>query len=286
MSVQAAMPNVKGATVVALATTAIQATTYNAGYFEYVRVNPTGGAFAVNLPTAVNRKNFVICVKNVTTSTNAVTLTPNGAETIDGALTKAITAGYGSCCLISDGANWLIQNTDAAVATQIKDLRQNNTANTVVANTTTETNLDSFTINAGTLVVGDLVRIRADGQIVNNDTAPANFRLRVELDGNAILDTTDIEVIPGVNPGTWKLETGFAVRTIGATGTVRPLAGSFSIDNTPETAHKCEQSTDNNADIVVDTTGALNLVVTIEMSVADVALTTTLINSFVHVESV
>jgi hypothetical protein len=70
--------------------------------------NPTGGAFAVQLPSAANRHGLEVGVKNITASTNAITITPVAGETIDGAASYAMTVGYTAITMLSDGENWII----------------------------------------------------------------------------------------------------------------------------------------------------------------------------------
>lgn len=77
---------------------------------QLVRMDPTGGARIVDLP-AINAQNAggTIAVKNVTASANAITLTPAGADTIDGAATAVIAVARGSLTIVSDGvSNWNI----------------------------------------------------------------------------------------------------------------------------------------------------------------------------------
>jgi len=63
----------------------------------------------VNLPTAVGLKGKIFVVKDGAGSAGAnnITIDPNGAETIDGAATKAITTNYGSLRFYSTGSAWL-----------------------------------------------------------------------------------------------------------------------------------------------------------------------------------
>lgn len=74
---------------------------------ELLRVNPTGGAFPVTLPSAIRLRGRRLAVKNVTASTNAITLTPAGAEKIDDGATYVMTVAREVVYLESDGANWL-----------------------------------------------------------------------------------------------------------------------------------------------------------------------------------
>lgn len=65
------------------------------------------GSFAITLPTAVGNSGLTKTIKNISAATT-ITVTPNGAETIDGAATVALSNRYDSITVISDGANWYI----------------------------------------------------------------------------------------------------------------------------------------------------------------------------------
>lgn len=88
--------------------TSIKTTTYTAAVGDLVRCDPSGGGFIVNLPTAVGNLNTGLVVKNVTSSTNTITITPNGGQTIDGDANFVISIGRQSITLASDGSNWVI----------------------------------------------------------------------------------------------------------------------------------------------------------------------------------
>ncbi len=76
------------------------------GWYMYL-VDATAGNIVINFPTAVGN-NAVYTVKKVDASANTVTLTPNGAETIDGAATKIIRFQNTSVDIYSDNANLYI----------------------------------------------------------------------------------------------------------------------------------------------------------------------------------
>lgn len=88
--------------------TAVKTAAYTAAAWDLVRCDPSGGGFTVNLPTAVGRGGEGIIVKNVTTSTNAITVDGNAAETIDGSATATLNTARGVLRLVSDGGNWLV----------------------------------------------------------------------------------------------------------------------------------------------------------------------------------
>lgn len=68
--------------------------------------DPTGGACVQNLPVAVEGSIYVI--KHDSASANTVTVTPNGAQTIDGA-PNLVLATRGSCVLLGVvGVGWSV----------------------------------------------------------------------------------------------------------------------------------------------------------------------------------
>jgi hypothetical protein len=66
----------------------------------------SAGAQTVNLPTAVGRSEDLYIVVKTDSSTNAVTINPNGAETIDGASEVILRHQYEQWSGVSDDANW------------------------------------------------------------------------------------------------------------------------------------------------------------------------------------
>lgn len=89
--------------------TAVKTSAYNAVICDLVRVNPTGGTFAVTLPTAVGQEGRGITTCNRSASTNAVTFTTTGGQTINGMASgvDSIASAWGVVTHVSDGANWI-----------------------------------------------------------------------------------------------------------------------------------------------------------------------------------
>jgi hypothetical protein len=73
------------------------------GYNVY-NVDASAGAVVLNFPTAVANAAWYV-VKKIDSSLNTVTLTPNGAETIDGAVNKVIKFQNTSVDVYSDNSN-------------------------------------------------------------------------------------------------------------------------------------------------------------------------------------
>ncbi len=91
--------------------TEVQDEAYTAVPWDYVLCDPSGGAFAVTLPKASENPNAEIGVKNVTSSTNEITITPATGETIDGSSTQIIASAYTSITMLAltDRAEWAIE---------------------------------------------------------------------------------------------------------------------------------------------------------------------------------
>lgn len=70
--------------------------------------NATGGAFTVTLPTAASTSGQIFNIKKTDSSANAVTIDPNGAETIDGASTLVLNTQWQSAQIQSNGTAWYL----------------------------------------------------------------------------------------------------------------------------------------------------------------------------------
>lgn len=68
----------------------------------------TGGAFTMNLPSAIEMAGRTFTIKKIDSSINAVTVDGDGSETIDGATTYALVTQYKYVTVQSDGANWVV----------------------------------------------------------------------------------------------------------------------------------------------------------------------------------
>ena len=73
-----------------------------------VVVDATAGAVSIALPAAAISRGRVLYIKKIDATANTVTLDPIGAETIDGAATKATAVQYYSFTIVCDGSGWWI----------------------------------------------------------------------------------------------------------------------------------------------------------------------------------
>jgi hypothetical protein len=100
--------NSSGQKVVGLVSKVFADSPYTVSSTDYVILyDPTGGGSTVNLPAAASNSGRVLVVKHSSTSGNTVTLDGNGAETIDGNLTIALSA-LTSVTLICNGTGWFL----------------------------------------------------------------------------------------------------------------------------------------------------------------------------------
>ncbi len=84
-------------------------TPHNVTLVDDILLITTGaGAFICNLPSAVGLIGLKHTIKKVDAGIGAVTITPAGAETIQGAPNYVLPAQWNSVTLVSDGANWII----------------------------------------------------------------------------------------------------------------------------------------------------------------------------------
>jgi len=70
-------------------------------------MDASGGARTFTLTAAATLGDgFVVTLKKIDSSSNAVTIDANSSETVDGALTVVLTSQYETTTLICDGSNW------------------------------------------------------------------------------------------------------------------------------------------------------------------------------------
>ena len=86
-----------------------QSANYTASVNDFVGMDATGGARTVTLPTSSGNAGKRIAVKKLDSSSNAVTVDGDSAETIDGAATFDLRQQYDTLVVVSDGTNWVIQ---------------------------------------------------------------------------------------------------------------------------------------------------------------------------------
>jgi hypothetical protein len=97
--------------------------------------NATGGAITVSLPATSTASGLHIAIKKTDSSANAVTITANGVETIDGSNTLALSTQYAYAVLACDGTGWdILAQTAPSVNYATKADMQTATSTTTVVN--------------------------------------------------------------------------------------------------------------------------------------------------------
>ena len=86
--------------------TPVKSAAYSCAPWEMVMCDPTGGAFTVTIPAPVAALSGVcVRIKNVSLSTNHITVAPSGGSLIDGS-PSVIAAPAGCFEYVCDGALW------------------------------------------------------------------------------------------------------------------------------------------------------------------------------------
>jgi len=148
-------------------------------------VNAGDGNVTIDLYTAGSNDGAVVTVKRTDGSTNTVTVDGNGAETIDGRLTWALSQQYASLTIVSDGTNWLVVGGSVTTETVTRCIDQDSTESETPASTV-ETLLRTFTVPAGTLFTnGDYLDVWYFGEYA---TTGGIRELRLSFGGHMYLD--------------------------------------------------------------------------------------------------
>ena len=77
------------------------------GTYHTVSADASGGAFTITLPAASGLEGLEYVIIKADDTANAVTIDADGTETINGALTKALSAQYAKVKIVCDGSGWL-----------------------------------------------------------------------------------------------------------------------------------------------------------------------------------
>lgn len=131
-------------------------TTYSVGATDDVLLC-SGSAFTITLPAAIGVPGRVLYIKKTDASAlNIITIARTGSDTIDGALTLALTAQYETAVLISDAAsNWAVISTGGSgggASLQVMAKARNTTGSITI---NTPINYDSIDFDtAGAITTG------------------------------------------------------------------------------------------------------------------------------------
>ena len=90
--------------------------TYTALATDHNILASAGSAFTITLPAASGVAGRIYHIKKIDAAANDVTIDANGTETIDGALTIALSSQYDNVKIICDGSNWHVLGANPVTA--------------------------------------------------------------------------------------------------------------------------------------------------------------------------
>lgn len=73
-----------------------------------ILADATSGVISLSLPPSTGIDGRTYHIKKTDSSSNAVTINPSGAETLDGELTVDLDIQYEALHIITDGSNWSV----------------------------------------------------------------------------------------------------------------------------------------------------------------------------------
>lgn len=88
------------------AVTVVTATTTLDASHGIVLVDATAGAVTINLPAASGLSGRGYVIMKIDSSTNGVTIDPNGTELINGSNTKTLLNQFNAVLIVTDGTAW------------------------------------------------------------------------------------------------------------------------------------------------------------------------------------
>lgn len=133
---------------------------------KLISVDATSGAATITLLAAATAGDgFMLAVKKIDSSGNAVIIDGNSSETIDGAATLSLSNQYEVALLISNGTSWSVINS---AATQSTTFTADNATNTAVTNVITLQHTTSGTPTNG---IGTGILFNSE----SGDESPSNF---------------------------------------------------------------------------------------------------------------
>jgi hypothetical protein len=188
------------ATAYSAKTTAYTTTTSD----SVINCDTTSAGFTVTLVTAVGNAGLQQTFKKIVAA-NTLTIDPNGAQTIDGAATVALTAQYDSITVVSDGANWIrVANSASGGSGTVTSVGGTGTVSglTLTGTVTTSGNLTL----GGTLSVtpSDFASQTANTFLVapNGSAGTPTFRAMAVADLPSMSGIPGMQVTGTLTPGT------------------------------------------------------------------------------------
>jgi len=156
-------------------------------------MDASGGARTFNLTAASTLADgFVVTLKKIDSSSNAVTVDANSSETIDGELTVSLSTQYETTTLICDGSNWHTVLASTPGGSVTVDNYEDSTNYTAGSTTTLTLSVAPASENSITVTFDGVMQhhdtYSLSGSVVTFDTAIPTGTSDVEITTIASLD--------------------------------------------------------------------------------------------------
>jgi len=202
-------PDTTGPTIV------ITSGPHSVGTESTVLVDATAGPITVDIPLLSARYGNDVTVMKIDSSSNAVTVSRSGADTIQGVTTQTLLQGGEALLLVANETN---TDWNIAASTRALDSYYDNTGTTITA-TNVQDALSDILVGDATscllftagenLTAGDLVVLNTSGEVVRADSSIAGGNWRVMgvakatvLSGAQVAVSTKAGAMPNVRFGT------------------------------------------------------------------------------------
>ncbi len=152
----------------------------------YLGVNVAGAAAAVNLPAGVNGQVFIIADESGAASTYNITITPNGANTINGTTSYVMSLDKQVTYIVFNSGNWVVLSTSTATV-PITGVTDSSTIDfTLLAGVLTaiviDNSLTDAKINSAAAIARSKIAAGTAGHVVYNDGATGALSSEAQLD--------------------------------------------------------------------------------------------------------
>lgn len=225
-----------------------------ADYGKLILCDATSAAFTVTLPAAATAgAGFRVFIKKTDSSSNAITIDGDSAETIDGSATQSLPSQNDFMRLRCDGTNWRVDGRSTPLATVAEAGTGTNTVKAVTPAGLFPAEAD--VASAGTTDIGaattDKVRITGTTTITSFGTANAGIRRQGRFSGALTLTHNGTSLIlPGAANITTAANDRFEAYSLGSGNWIVTRyvpADGYSVLGKPATQAQMETATATDA---------------------------------------
>ena len=226
--------------------------------------NKSGSTCTLTLPTASSWTGRMLHVQNVqpqsviSASSNVLPLAGGSPGT---AILPAVDGAWAT--LVSDGTNWVITEQSQPAST----LQTLSSSTVTVANTTTETDLLSYSLSD--VAANQVYRLVAYGTALHNNSSSANLTVRFKIGSTTVLETPSLAM--GATANTERREWRSVVDVAFTSTTAQKVSAAWQMSN--RTSNSWGIQTDNVNTIGYGTSSedfatAKNLILSVQFSAA------------------